>query len=556
MAGPMDRRAFLARSAAVAAGVAAMGAVGDLILPPGVSGAARTNGPGRNGISKAKPKRGGALVFGTTSEVGGFNPTSARYTNVGVMYARTVFDPLAILTADGGWEPYLAKSITPNADYTSWTITLRPTVVFHDTTPCDGAALLANFEAQYSAFLTGIILKPIVATYKQTGTLSVQMNLKSPWVPLPYYLCGGIGGQPAYIMAPAMINAPTGGTDHPIGTGPFKFTKWIPTTHFTAVRWEKYWRPGLPYLDSITYKPIVDYTSRAEAMESGTIDIMVTDSPQNMVVFRGNKKWSYIDDSGAVVGEPTMNFLLLNLSAPVISTATVRLAMAKAITRKADARIIDLGIEPVSDGLFVPHTPYYKKTTYPSFDPKGAKDLVKKVQAKTGKPVEFTLGSTNSSGSIRARTYTMAKFQAVGLKIKTQSVEQSAFIDNALAGKYDVYLWRQFGAIDPDLNYIFWSPTTITKSLSINMARITDPRVQAALEVGRTSKDAATRYKAYQDVNEYFAQDLPYLWTTRAIWEAVAHPNVQNFANPTTATGKKAYGFSGGSLWPTQIWLS
>jgi peptide/nickel transport system substrate-binding protein len=535
----------------------AMGAAGDLLLSEGTAGAAKTNGPGRNGVTTAKPKKGGSITFGTTSEGTGFNASASRFANVGVMYARTVFDPLTIITASGGWAPYLAKSVTPNADYTSWTITLRPTVVFHDGTPCNGAALMLNMETYHTAYLTGLALKPVVATFKQTGTLSVQVNLKQAWVPFPYYLAGGIGGQVAWVMAPAMIKASNGGTDNPIGTGPFKFTKWIPNTHFTATAWEGYWRKGLPYLDSITYKPLVDYTSRADALESGTIDLMVTDVPQNIVAYRGNKQWSYIDDSGPVVGEPTMDCLLLNLSKAPFNTATVRLAAAKAVTRSAYARVIDLGVDAVSEGLFVPGTPYYAKTTFPSFDPSGAKKLLKKIEAKTGKPVAFTLGGTNSTSTERANTYLQQKFESVGFKVTRTTVLETHLISNALSGKFEAYSWRQFGAVNPDLNYIFWSPTTITKTgLSINMTRNDDPRIEAALQVGRTSTTARARYKAYQKVNEYMAQDLPYLWSTRATWAIVAHPTVQNFNNPTTPAGAKAYGFTNGSIWPTQLWLS
>ena len=197
-------------------------------MPDGVGWAVSSNGPGRNGISRSKPKKGGSLTFATTAEEQGFNASSARFDNVGVMYARTVFDPLAIVTAKGTWAPYLAESITPSPDYTSWTITLRPTVLFHDGTPCDGAALLLNVETYRTAFLTGIALKPVVQTVRQTDELSVQVTLNQPLVSLPFYLAGGAGGQIAWVMAPSMIKAKTGGTDHPIGTGPFRFTSWDP----------------------------------------------------------------------------------------------------------------------------------------------------------------------------------------------------------------------------------------------------------------------------------------------------------------------------------------
>src|SRR6202034_2882356 len=135
MVSRFDRRSVLIGGAAAAAGVAGAGALGlgfDDIAD------AVTNGPGRNGVSTATPKKGGSLVFGVDAEESGFDPTQARYDEVGVMYARTVFDPLTIVTATGGWAPYLAESVVPNSDYTSAEVTLRPLLVFHDHPPCDG----------------------------------------------------------------------------------------------------------------------------------------------------------------------------------------------------------------------------------------------------------------------------------------------------------------------------------------------------------------------------------------------------------------------------------
>jgi peptide/nickel transport system substrate-binding protein len=307
---PFNRRTLLAGGAATAAGIAGASALGlDL---SGIAGAT-TNGPGRNGISTAKPKKGGSLVFGVDAEESGFNPTTARFDEVGVMYARTVFDPLTIINAKGAWEPYLAQSVTPNADHTSWTITLRPNVVFHDGTPCDGAAMLTNFEAQKASLLLGtLILVPILDTITQSGPLAVTLTFKSPWVSFPLYLAGGHRRAVAYMCAPSMLAAKNGGTSQPVGTGPFVFKEWVPNSHFTATANPHYWRPGLPHLDEITFKPIPDENARAEALKSGTIDIMITDTPQIITQFRGNKSYAYIDDSSHVVGEPDMNCVLLN----------------------------------------------------------------------------------------------------------------------------------------------------------------------------------------------------------------------------------------------------
>jgi ABC-type transport system substrate-binding protein len=547
-----DRRKLLLGGAATAAGIAGMGALDWESL---AGAAASNNGPGRNGISTAKPKRGGSLVFGTDAEESGFDPTQARYDEVGVMYARTVFDPLTIVTEEGGWVPYLAESVVPNSDYTTWTITLRPNVLFHDGTPCNGAALVTNLKAQAKSVLTGIVINPILISIVQSGPLAATISFKSPWAPFPFYLAGGIGGQIAYVVAPAMLTNPNG-TSHPVGTGPFVFQEWVPNSHFTATANPHYWRPGLPYLDQITFKPIPNEESRAEALKSGTIDIMITDTPQIITQFRGNKKFSYNDDSIHVAGEPDMNCLQLNCLAKPFDNPIVRRAAAMALNRPQYAKEIDLGILPVSNGLFVPGSPYYSKTPFPAYNPSEAAKLVKQAEKTEGSPISFTLGTTNSPAAIRSQEYVQQAMQKVGFKVSNTIVQQNDLINNALAGKFEALAWRQFGAVDPDLNYIFWSTTTVsTGPLSINMAHNADPKIETALQLGRSSTVPAIREKAYKTVNYRLAIDVPYIWTDRAVWAVVSTPSVQNWNNPTAPSGVRAFGVIGGSVWPTQIWI-
>ncbi|MGA2307498.1 MAG: ABC transporter substrate-binding protein [Acidimicrobiales bacterium] len=550
MSSTFDRRSLLVAGVAAAAGIAGASALDW----ESIAGAT-TNGPGRNGISKGKPKRGGSLVFGTDAEETGFNPTTASFDNVGVMYARTVFDPLTIMNAAGTWEPYLAQSVTPNATYTSWTVTLRPNVLFHDGTPCDGAAMLANFRAQKSSLLVGIIIGSILDTITQTGPLSVTLTFNTPWAPFPLYLAGGIGGQNAYLMAQSMLANPNG-TSNPVGTGPFVFKEWEPNSHFTATANPHYWRPGLPYLDEITYKPIPDEATRAEALQSGTIDIMVTDVAQTIIEFRGNKDYSYIDDSTHLVGEPDMDSVMLNCNAAPFDNPKVRLAAAMALNPKQYAQVIDRDVCPVSTGLFTPGSPYYSKTSYPKYNPTEARKLLKEVAASTGKPVAFTLSNTDAPTDIRQSEYEQQAFQEVGFQVTNKFMDQNELLSDAETGKYQAACWRQFSAVDPDLNYIFWSTTTAGADFAVNMARNTDPKVQSALELGRSSTDPTIRTKAYQVLNQRLAIDLPYLWLDRAVWAVVSTPKIQNWNNPTTPKGAAAFGMIGGSIWPTQIWIS
>ena len=128
----------------------------------------------------------------------------------------------------------------------------------------------------------------------------------------------------------------------------------------------------------------------------------------------------------------------------------------------------------------------------------------------------------------------------MGFQVKTTIVEQNNLINDALAGTYQALSWRSFGAVDPDLNYIFLSSTTVSSgSLSINMARNADPTIETALLAGRSSSDASVRAAAYKTVNKRLALDLPYLWTDRTVWAIIGIRTWRTSTTPRRRTANR-----------------
>ncbi len=432
---------------------------------------------------------------------------------------------------------------------------MRPNLVFHNGTPCDAAAVAANFNAQKASSLTGPALTTL-DTVAVTSPLVVTLTMKTPWVPFDYYLTGGIGGQFAFIAEPTWLAS--GSQTNPIGTGPFVFQEWMPNDHFTATKNPHYWRPGLPYLDSITYKPIPDPDQLYSSLSSGSVDIMHSDTPEVIIQIRADSSLGYIDDSKNVAGEPDMGCILLNLSKAPFNNLKVRQATAYAVSSAQYVEVIDKGVNATSNGPFVKGSPYFVADNgYPVYNVDKAKSLVKEVAKETGKPVSFTLNHTPDASTTKIAEYLQQQLQTVGMQVTLAPIQQADIINTALLGSYEAQVWRQFGAVNPDLNYIFWSPTNAnTPVFSINMARNTDPKMQTALIEGRQSPSKSAQIAAYQEVSKLMGQDIPYVWFDRSTWVIAAAPKVENFANPTTPAGAKAFALIGGSIYPTQIWLN
>jgi len=82
--------------------------------------------------------------------------------------------------------------------------------------------------------------------------------------------------------------------------------------------------------------------------------------------------------------------------------------------------------------------------------------------AETHNPVAFTLGGIRSPGTQRAHIRARPKFESVGFKMTKTTFEEANLIDDALSGKLEAVSWREFSAVNRDIDYTFSSPTTIS----------------------------------------------------------------------------------------------
>ena len=504
------------------------------------------------GVGVGTPKRGGVLRMGTFSEVDGFDPTSDQWDTTGYLYAETVFDPLVAFTPQGTPKPYLAESVTPSPDYTLWTITLRPGIMFHDGTPLDSNALLLNFQRQIASFLVGPALSNI-SSVNISGPLSLEVHMNEPWVPFPYYLAD----QPGYIAAPSMLNGKNPSTN-PIGTGPFVFVEWEQNVKFVAKANQHYWRPGLPYLSGIEFRPFVSPASMSASLLSGQIDAATSTDQSTILYFHKDTSYVVVDDANQTVVQPDQNCVILNVTKPPVDDIRVRQAMAYSLDKQKIVDYAFSGLGAVSNGPFVEGSKYYSETGYPQLDLEKAKALVHQYTHDVG-PIKLNLAvPSGDQNYTQIAELLQSMWQQVGISSQISQAEYSAYIAEAALGHYMVDGWQQFGCNDPDENYVWWSTDTLKPDgqISLNIARNSDARIQQALTQGRTQPDEQTRIAAYQSVAQRLALDLPYLWINRSVSAVIADKKVQNFNATTFPDGSPGEGVSGGTFRFSTTWLA
>lgn len=506
------------------------------------------------------PVSGGSLVFGVEAETTGWDPRIDRWAISGHQVAQAVYETLAAYDEDGEVRPNLAESFTPSEEFTQWDIGLREGITFHDGSPLDADAVKGMLDGHLASPLTGSIFRT-VESVEVVDELTVRVTTSEPWASFPVVLTMQVG----YVPAPAQLEGDEA-SQVPIGTGPFQFVEWEPDSKLVVERNPDYWRTDengvqLPYLDEIEFRPIHESAQRVNALLSGELDALHTSDPRSVENLRAEadaENIQEIEDGG--LGEES--FVMLNTMAPPLDNPDVRRALALATNAPAYAETIDKGIREVARTPFAQGLPWYSQEAadaYPAYDPEAARDLVAEIEAEQG-PLEVTLGTTPTPENREAIQFLGAQWEEVGIDVEYKETEQGVFITDAISGSFEANLWRQFGAADPDGDYVWWDINNANDigTFSLNFARNRDEELQAALDRGRASDDPDTREAAYDEAQLLMNQDIPYLWLTHTVWAIGADNSVRNLGTGSLPDGEPMLGLGAGfygSMSLTEVWL-
>jgi peptide/nickel transport system substrate-binding protein len=163
----------------------------------------------------------------------------------------------------------------------------------------------------------------------------------------------------------------TFGTEHPTGTGPFKFVEWVPGDHITLERNDDYWGdPAL--LDELIIRPISDPSARLQALQSGDVDGMDFVQPAQFEDVRGDSSLQLMERPAFNVG-----YIGFNAATPPFDELEVRQAVAHAIDKQAIADAFYGGVGEPAKEFMPPTMPGYNDAIedYP-YDPDAARALL------------------------------------------------------------------------------------------------------------------------------------------------------------------------------------
>ncbi len=415
------------------------------------------------------------LVVGEVLEPPGLDPTANAAAGIRQVTYANLYEGLVRIAEDGSVKPLLAESWTVSDDRLTYRFKLRQGVKFHDGEPFDCPVVKFSYEravAPDSANAQKGLFEPIARTECPDPATAV-VTLKRPTSNFLF----DMGWGDAVMIAP---KSAAGNRTRPVGTGPFRFKRWVQGDRVELERNPDYW--GEPAkLSGVTFRFVSDPSAAAAAILAGDIDIFpMFPAPELINRFKSDENLHV--EVGSTAGKV---ILALNNARKPFDDVRVRRALAYAIDRKALIEGVFSGYGTPIGSHYAPVDPGYVDLsgTYP-YDPARAKALLAEAGVPAGTRLAIMLPPpvyARRGGEIVA-----AMLAEVGVQADLVPIEFAPWLDRVFArADYDATIIAHTEARDLDIyardSYYFHYDSPDYKALYKAYAQAGDAREQQTL---------------------------------------------------------------------------
>jgi peptide/nickel transport system substrate-binding protein len=456
------------------------------------------------------------LVIGIEAE-----PTSltAAITSAGgPQYVSTkIFDGLLSYTPDLKPMPRLALSWETAPDNLSLTLKLRPGVKWHDGKPFTSADIAYSVLEVWKKYHSrGRSTYANVTAVDTPDPLTAIIRLSKP---APYILNALASNEsqvvPRHIYAgKEVLSNPA--NNAPIGTGPFRFTRWERGQFIQLERNPDYWDAGKPHLDGIIFRLLGDSAAQAAGLETGEIQFTNLVAAGDVARVAGYPQIN-LDDRDFALSSSSLG-LEFNLDLPKLQDVRLRRAIAHAIDGQFVLRNILYGEGEIATGPIPSNIRQFYSADVPHypFDPGRAESLLDEAGLKHGRDgtrLSFSLDpAPTSDRSIRLGEYIRGALGQIGIKVQLRSQDFAAFVKRAYTDR-DFEVLLVGGQMGPDpaigMQRFYWSKSFQKGVAFSNASHYASPESDRLLETAQAEPDLEKRRALYADFQRLVQTDLP-----------------------------------------------
>ncbi len=416
-----------------------------------------------------------------------------------ISFGAAVYNYLFTLDQKSALLPSLAKSATPNADATVYTVALQSGVKFQDGSDFSADDVKFTFgRFQDPALKSGASgLFADVSAIDVVDPLTVKFTLKNPNSIFPLFLAD---------YHTAILKK---GTTDPAkahnGTGPFKVDSIDVTSRAEFSANPTYWKAGLPKIAKLEFIFVKSTPDSVPALRGGQLDWASRLPLESYLELKG--------DSSVVASTIATNQfsnVRIRSDRKPGSDPKVRQALRLGLDRDAINKLVFQGL--AAPGNDTPVGPLYgsllSKDTVPKRDVAGAKKLLADAGYPNGLTLDFAVpqGEQNSEEVAQA---VQAQWKDIGVTTNLKVIDQSVYYGDDKSPLYwtnadlAVTLWAS--RPDPQL----YLDQLYKSGAAYNEAHYNNPDLDKLIDNARKETDATKRAAIFADIQKLLISDGP-----------------------------------------------
>ena len=404
----------------------------------------------------------------------------------------------------------LCDSYEVSKDGLVYTFKLHKGVKFHDGTTFDANAVKANLDrvTDPANKLKRFVLFNRVAKTDVVDPYTARVTLKEPFSPFINVLAH----PSAAMISPTALKKY--GKDiafHPVGTGPFEFVEWKQTDYLKGKKFDGYWKHGLPKIDTITWKPVVDNNTRATVMQTGEADFAFTIPFEQAAVLKGSNKVDLIAAPSII-----QRYVSFNTHVKPFDNPKVRQAINYAINKDALTKVAFAGYAVPAEGVVPSGVDYSVKLGPWPYNPAKAKELLKEAGYPNG--FETQLWSAyNHTTAQKIIQFVQQQLAQVGIKTSVLALEAGQRVERveSVPKPEDAGVRMYYAGWSSSTGESDWAlrPLLASEAMppkSFNTAYYKNDQVDADIAGALRTTDRAEKSKLYTDAQKRIWEDAPW----------------------------------------------
>lgn len=413
------------------------------------------------------------------------------FDNAGLTQAilRNLFDPL-VERDDKGKVGGVAAESWRVVDPTTWEFKLRKGMKFHNGDELTSADVAFTFtrilDEKNNSPLRAFI--GAIKEVKAVDPSTINMITTRPFTALLAILPSApIVSQKAVLEKGAEAFG-----KNPVGSGAYKYVEWVKDGHLTMEAHDGYWK-GKPSIKTVTFKPIPEPATRAAALQTDQVDL-VMDFPEQFIKDLEAKKDLKVSSTAGI----RTHQIIIDSNVKPFSDVRVRKAVQLAIDYDSLLKNVLGGLATRNCQVVSPDTfGYDPNLKCPTFDATRAKQLLTDAGYPNGFDVQMGGASGARPHDKEVQEAVAGMLGKVGVRVKPNLLEANRWVQGYAIREWPMTYHTNSGP--GDMEYVFGFGFYSTTSRGYWKDPATTDKL---IEQSRSEFDPPKREKVLQQISQ------------------------------------------------------